>query len=554
MDSRPSSRRTSSPGRHRLGKYEGLEEIGRPPGGATLYSAADPATGRAVTLACVALSAFAGRDADLDRFRRDARVASRLIHPAILRIHASGEHGGTAFLACDPAAGRTLAQLLAEQAPLAAGEAVAITAAILEAVDHAHRAGLVHGLIAPEAVWIGEDRTVRVGWFGLAALAAPRATVGDDLKAVGGLLDRMLAGRSLTVELTGILAQATAPRPEDRFASAAAFRSALLDAGPSPPAGPKTRRRLPVLLPGAALALLVAAGLLILDRRPAPPSPPAAAVVEPRPASAPPGPQPAELQSPAAESPPPSPPAPVQPAEAPAAVPVPPPLPARPSPEAVRNALRDVTCALPTVGEHDGRLLIGGTAAGEAARRAVQDLTARLAGGWPYGIEIATAPAELCDPLTVAAAPLAANAALDRPLALRLVTEAGPLRADESLVLEVETPPGRPLHLQVDYFTADGTVVHLLPNPSETGSLTEPAATRRLGERSAGGRFWTIGPPFGQELLLVLASPAPLSVGGRPEAEPASAYLAALRRALRESGSVEGGHVLAAARFIATAP
>ena len=140
-----------------------------------------------------------------------------------------------------------------------------------------------------------------------------------------------------------------------------------------------------------------------------------------------------------------------------------------------------------------------------------------------------------------------ANANATAPVSIRLESPETPLRRGQSLTFDVEAPDF-PAHLQVDYFTADGFVVHLLPNPLETSGRVEPRAVRRLGERKSGGRFWTIGPPFGDEMIVALASPLPLFPTPRPEAEPASAYLADLKRALDAAGP----SILADARLIAT--
>jgi hypothetical protein len=113
--------------------------------------------------------------------------------------------------------------------------------------------------------------------------------------------------------------------------------------------------------------------------------------------------------------------------------------------------------------------------------------------------------------------------------------------------------PDFPAHLQVDYYTMDGTVIHLLPNPLETSSQVEAHVLRRLGDRVAGGRYWSIGPPFGHELIVVIASSSPLFTAPRPEAEPATNYLPDLQRALEAAATdPEAVPPVAAARFIVT--
>jgi len=102
------------------------------------------------------------------------------------------------------------------------------------------------------------------------------------------------------------------------------------------------------------------------------------------------------------------------------------------------------------------------------------------------------------------------------------------LAAGEPLVLRVLTP-AVPRHLAVDYFTADGMVVHLAPQP-EAAALP-PAEEVWIGD-PADGEWLTVAEPFGPELVLVIASEAPLFSATRPMIEPAQAYLDALEAAL----------------------
>ncbi|WP_449234046.1 DUF4384 domain-containing protein [Azospirillum doebereinerae] len=224
--------------------------------------------------------------------------------------------------------------------------------------------------------------------------------------------------------------------------------------------------------------------------------------------------------------------------------------PARPPVEAVRSALSTLPCALLTVEALNGRLLVSGTVAGDAALKTLHAALGRSAGGWEHGLDVAVAAPGLCAPLTLLAAPLAANAALPAPLRVRTMGP-GQLHGGDPLVLDL-LAPAAPVHLRIDYFTVDGNVVHLLPNPLEPGSQLGAAASRSLGERSAGGRFWSVGPPFGRELVVALATPSPLFATARPELEPAAVYLADLKRVL--AAAAPGAPPLAAALFIATAP
>ena len=95
------------------------------------------------------------------------------------------------------------------------------------------------------------------------------------------------------------------------------------------------------------------------------------------------------------------------------------------------------------------------------------------------------------------------------------------------------TLPGFPAYLRVSYFTHDGEVVHLHPSPTDPARTFGPGVRIALGDPAAGGPRWEVGPPYGTEMIVAIASERPLFASPRPEAEQSDAYLAALAAALR---------------------
>jgi hypothetical protein len=221
---------------------------------------------------------------------------------------------------------------------------------------------------------------------------------------------------------------------------------------------------------------------------------------------------------------------------------------ARTSATEIRADLRSIPCALVAVTEEEERLVTSGAVAGEAARNAVQALLERVAEGREIRTNIANAPDSLCAPLTLVADALAANANQAAPMTINLVPRPllpnTPLHSGDPLILDI-AGPSHPTLLQVDYYTTDGAVVHLAPNPVDSDARLEAAGERRLGERVGASRFWSVGPPFGPELIVALATSNPLFAAPRPESEPASAYLTALKQAIATQPAIPAAQAVA---------
>jgi hypothetical protein len=89
-----------------------------------------------------------------------------------------------------------------------------------------------------------------------------------------------------------------------------------------------------------------------------------------------------------------------------------------------------------------------------------------------------------------------------------------------------------PSFLYVDYFTSDGRVYHLFPDRQSADARLAPRETTVIGGPTGRGLKATIGPPFGLDMVLALASEQPLLTSPRPTAEGAEGHLNALALAI----------------------
>ncbi|HEU0304484.1 MAG TPA: serine/threonine-protein kinase [Gaiellaceae bacterium] len=276
------------------GRYTIEHVLGRG-GMASVYLACDEELGRRVALK-VPAEDLADDETFRARFLREARLASRIVHPNVVQVYDAGEDEHGLYIVLEYVEGETLAEELARRGRLPASEVAELGTAISSALDAAHAAGLVHRDVKPQNIMRAADGETKLGDFGIArasdstvvtehgtvlgtaAYLAPeqargeRVTAAADLYALGVVLYEALTGRlphegeslpelllkrerdaptpvrahapDAPTELEGAITQSLAREPEDRPRSAA-----------------ELGRRLALALPGAATHALPASGV-----------------------------------------------------------------------------------------------------------------------------------------------------------------------------------------------------------------------------------------------------------------------------------------------------
>src|SRR5262249_19193105 len=165
----------------KLGRYEVLSELGKGAMG-VVYLARDPVIGRMVAIKTIRASSMGDDDSESrefrERFIREAQTAGILSHPNIVTIHDIGEDAETqiSFIAMEYIEGKTLKGLLLEKAAFDSDQIADMIAQVAEAMDYAHRKGIIHRDIKPANIIVTADEKVKITDFGIAKIASSNLT------------------------------------------------------------------------------------------------------------------------------------------------------------------------------------------------------------------------------------------------------------------------------------------------------------------------------------------------------------------------------------------
>jgi serine/threonine-protein kinase len=156
------------------GRYR-LDHVAGHGGMATVFAAHDTVLDRRVAIKLLQRKRDDGGLLHA-RFEREARAEAKIVHPNVVSVHDIGESDdGRPFIVMDYVAGRSLQELLADEAPLSSERVAIIGMGIARALAAAHVLNIVHRDVKPANVIVDEQGIPHLMDFGLA-----REIVDDD--------------------------------------------------------------------------------------------------------------------------------------------------------------------------------------------------------------------------------------------------------------------------------------------------------------------------------------------------------------------------------------
>ena len=148
-------------------RYEVQQKIGVG-GMADVYRGKDTLLGRPVAIKILHQN-FGGDQDFVARFKREAQAAGKLNHPNVVSMYDVGFDQGFHYIIMEYVSGCTLKEYIQHHgAQVTVQEAVKITVAIAEGLEHAHMMGIVHCDVKPHNILITDSGRVKVTDFGIA--------------------------------------------------------------------------------------------------------------------------------------------------------------------------------------------------------------------------------------------------------------------------------------------------------------------------------------------------------------------------------------------------
>jgi len=211
---------------------------------------------------------------------------------------------------------------------------------------------------------------------------------------------------------------------------------------------------------------------------------------------------------------------------------------------AVMPVLDRVSCAALDAGVKDGTVKVNGYASQRFDLKQLENELLALSGAKKVAIDVTPVSDEKCAVMDLYEPFWRVNKAAGEATTIRTRDEGGEFTEGDSLVVKITTPSYE-TYVNLDYYSLDGGVVHMVPGPRNEANQAPPGYAATIGDLGE----WVIAEPFGTELVAVLNTPKPLFDKPRDEVEKGADYLGALRERLDQLAK-ESGREQITAEFV----
>jgi tRNA A-37 threonylcarbamoyl transferase component Bud32 len=577
----------------KLGKYKIESILGKGAMG-VVYKAKDPFMERTVAIKTLRTELVDNDDVNniLSRFRGEAKAYGRLLHPNIVTCYAYDEEGDNRFIVMEYVEGRSLKEYFEDNIHFPLSQVIKIMCQLLDALNYSHAHGVIHRDIKPANIMLMDNGQVKVTDFGIARLDTSNLTqtglvIGSpnymspeqfsghevdqrtDLFSAGVILYQLLTGvkpfqgtdlvsalhnvmhvepkvpselnPEISPQLDEVVQKALQKDRNKRFATANDFKAALLKALEEAEAQANADLEQTALYQEEAqqpAAEQTVAGFEedeSVDQNAAP----EVNIVRSTGSGAATGRKTL--------------PKPVWAASISTLIiftaliwqmlinknqPHPPPLPPKSATqninmEQVDQVIKGYDCSnLWASLDPDNSITLNGYVSHEEDIAKVIKAVNRVQGVQKVSATIETYVWPYCELLQVLSPYSQTVGNKNYGLQLLPHDHSFQYTAGENLILDV-TSPDFNAYVYIDYYQLDGGVVHLFPNSSSSSKQIQPNFQFTIGDPNAGSQSWTVSPPFGREMIVIMASTKPLFGGAaRPEVESAKEYLSSIDKEL----------------------
>jgi serine/threonine protein kinase len=164
------------------GRFELIEELGAG-GMGIVYRAYDKQVGEEIALK-ILHPEIALDERTVDRFRNEIKLARRISHRNVCRMHELHEDGKTLFITMEYVSGQDLKGLIKESGALTTGKAISVAKQAAEGLCEAHNLGVIHRDLKPQNIMVDKEGTAKIMDFGIAR----------SLRAAGMTAEGMIIG------------------------------------------------------------------------------------------------------------------------------------------------------------------------------------------------------------------------------------------------------------------------------------------------------------------------------------------------------------------------